>query len=149
MVGILEKLISNNFNPQRPTQPSAESTGAVVGSPALMRWDGRRSYWTAPSPDRRVFQVVSVVQASSVKAALSRPTHQPSPGCYATGTRTHRALRRGATQSPEGDDVPLRSAAGMISQTVSLLNNVSIQSVEKKLCCSGTSNPTTGRFMTL
>ncbi len=34
---------------------------------------------------RRVFRQFSWLKAGSVKVALSRPTHQPSPGCYATG----------------------------------------------------------------
>jgi hypothetical protein len=33
-----------------------------------------------------------------------------------------------------------------ITRAVRLLNNVSIQIVEIKLCCSGTSNPTTNLF---
>jgi hypothetical protein len=36
-----------------------------------------------------------------------------------------------------------------ITQSVSLLNNFSMQFVEIKLCCSGTSNPTTSLFPTI
>jgi hypothetical protein len=59
--------------PARTPAKYARAMVVVVGPPALMRWGGRRSQWTAPSPDRRVFKQFLWLNAGSVKAALSRP----------------------------------------------------------------------------
>jgi hypothetical protein len=52
-----------------------------------------------PLPDHptggslRVFRPFAWLEAGSVKTALSRPTHQPSSGCYATGNAHRWALQ--------------------------------------------------------
>ena len=59
--------------------------------------------------------------------------------------RSHTGTARGWLSKPCRRGGGTAARRGM-TLTVSLLNKVSIQFVELKLCCSGTGNPTISRF---